>query len=89
MLVADAQHPTRTESLQPLVIAENAAAAIGDVAERSVGSAHHDNGAIDVAELGNVVGDEIGAGGVHLDHLAEKEAGDVEVVDRHVPEQTA
>ena len=88
-MVADTQHPVGTESLQPLVISESAVAAVGDVAERSIGPAEYDDCAIDVTQLSNVVNDHIGAGGVHLDDFAKEEACQVEVMDGHVPEQSA
>ena len=59
------------------------------VRERAVRGAEHDDGAVDVARLGDVGRDEGGADRVHLDDLAEQEAGHVEVVDRHVAEQAA
>ena len=57
--------------------------------EGAIRATKHDDGAIDVAEFGNVVSDHIGTRGVHLDNLAEEKAREIEVVDRHVPEQPA
>jgi hypothetical protein len=88
-LVADAEHACGTERLQPLVIAERAAPAVDDLAERTVGGPQQDHGRVDVPGLGDERLDQVRGHGLHLDDVAQKEARHVEVVDRHVPEQAA
>ena len=44
------------------------------MAQGAVGAAQDDHGAVDVAGRGNLLGDQVRAGGLHLDDLAEQEA---------------
>jgi hypothetical protein len=88
-LIVGGQHPGAAEGLDALVVAEAAAAAVGDVGEGAVGGPEDDHGAVDVTGLLDERLDQVGPHGLHLDHVAEQEAGHVEVVDGHIAEQAA
>ena len=83
----DAFAPVR---LDALVVAVGRAAAVVDDRELAACRPHADDGGVVVTEGRDLVVDEGGGARPELDgFFAEQEAGEVEVVDRHVPEDPA
>ena len=78
----------RTLGLQALVVACRALAVVDDGGDDSGGVLQGDHGGVEVAGFPDLLV-EVLAEGVHLDDVAQEEAGHVEVVDGHVAEDAA
>ena len=89
-VVAHHHLPLRTEHFDPLVVAVNGPAAVVDGAQGAVGKAQHHHRRVQVAGLADGRVYQVAPRGIKLlDLVAGQKAGDIEVVDGHVQEDSA
>lgn len=88
--VVDGEAGGGSEQFDPLIVAVGGAAAVFDDGECAGGETEGGDGGVDVSCVGNRRVDERATGGIDVgDFILKEEAGHVEVMDRHIEEDSA